>query len=274
MEEGNAPTRVLVLGTGRMGKSLVARLVFEEGLECVAAVDGPESPDLGKDMGVLAGVEPLEVYVESAEHLADVTKEAKPDVAVDFSSPDSCVENLAVLAEHKVDIVCGTTGLTDDQKTDLIAAVESNGIGAVMSPNMSVGVNVFWKLVEQASRLLPDYDIEVAETHHRFKKDAPSGTALKTLEIIHATLGTDGDEATVYGRRGEWVRNKGEVGVHALRAGDVVGDHTVLLATLGERLEITHRAHSRDAFVNGAVAAIRYVKEHPGVHGMADVLGL
>lgn len=274
MAKETGPLRVLILGTGRMGTSLVARLVNEEGLECVAAVDSPESPDLGKDVGVLAGVEPLDVYVESAEHLEDVITEAKPDVAVDFSSPESCVENLAVLAEHKVNIVCGTTGLSDDQKTDLIAAIESNGIGAVMSPNMSVGVNVFWKLIQQSAALLPDYDVEVTEIHHRFKKDAPSGTALKTLEIIHDAVGTDPDESTVYGRRGEWVRNKGEVGVHALRAGDVVGDHTVLLATIGERLEITHRAHSRDAFVNGAVAAIRYVTEHPGVHGMADVLGL
>ncbi|MFC2153972.1 4-hydroxy-tetrahydrodipicolinate reductase [Candidatus Altiarchaeota archaeon] len=267
-------TKVLILGTGRMGKQIAKRITFEEGMELVAAVDSPESPDLAKDIGVLAGVEPLNIFVESAENLGDVIKESKPDVAVDFTSPDACLQNLQAVAENKVNVVCGTTGLGEDQKEELIHILKNNKVGAVMSPNMSVGVNVFWKLVGDAAQKLRDYDIEIVESHHRFKKDSPSGTALKTAEIVNDVLETDMDETSVYGRRGEWVRNKGEVGIHAVRGGDIVGEHTVLYATIGERIEITHRAHSREAFVNGVVEAIRYVDGKKGVHGMNDVLGL
>ncbi|MFH1721545.1 MAG: 4-hydroxy-tetrahydrodipicolinate reductase [Candidatus Altiarchaeota archaeon] len=268
------PIRVLVLGTGRMGKQVVKRLVFEEGLECVAAVDNPESPDLGKDIGSLTGVEPIKIFVESSDLLSDVIKESKPDVAVDFTTAESCVPNLTIIAENKLNLICGTTGLKPEQRDELKKVIKKNKIGAVLSPNMSIGVNVFWKLIEQATEKLKDYDIEVIEAHHRFKKDAPSGTALKTVELVHKVLGSDSDELTAYGRRGNWVRNKGEVGVHAIRAGDIVGDHTVLFATIGERLELTHRAHSREAFVNGVIEAIRFIHSKKGVYGMHDVLGL
>jgi len=258
---------------GRMGREIVRKAV-DEGLVVVAAIDRDDSPSVGQDAGTLAGIQALGVNVSGAGSLAGILDQSKPDLAIDFSAPEACVKNSAIVCEKKVDMVIGTTGLSEEQMNELKQNIENSGIGAVISPNMSVGVNVFWKIVKEATRYLKDYDIEITEAHHRFKKDAPSGTAKKTAEIIAGELNENLGQAAVYGREGIRERQHGEIGIHAIRAGDIVGEHTVLFGTLGERVEITHKAHSRGAFSSGVIKAAEFIQGKKGIYSMADVLGL
>jgi 4-hydroxy-tetrahydrodipicolinate reductase len=194
-------------------------------------------------------------------------------VLIDFTIAKAAVENVCTAASLGVDLVVGTTGISSEQHSQMREAIEGN-VAAVITPNFSVGVNLFWKLVADAAAALKgyDFDIEIIEAHHNQKKDAPSGTALATLEAIRRARGESDLPEVVYGRNGIMPRGK-EIGVHAVRAGDIVGDHTVLLAGSGERLEIKHQAHSRAAFASGAVRAASWVAgRKPGIYGMADVL--
>jgi len=265
--------KIAIIGFGRMGREILKQCV-QEGASVVCAVDAPESPVLGKDAGVIAGTEPLNVSITGSDELAKTLDRSKPDVAIDFSSPQACMKNSKIAFEKGLDMVIGTTGFSEKELNELKDLIKKNEVGAVVSPNMSIGVNVFWKIVEKAAGLLPDYDIEIVEKHHRFKKDAPSGTALKTAEVIEKSLKRDAGADAVYGRKGLAERKPHEIGIHAVRAGDIVGEHTVLFGTLGERIEITHAAHSRAAFAKGVVEAAKYVKGRKGFYVMDDVLGL
>ena len=265
--------KIAIIGFGRMGKEIL-RECLEEKLKVVAVVDAPESPCIGKDAGIVAGLDALGIPVTSAEDLSKTLDKTAPDVAIDFTSPQATLKNSGILASKGISMVIGTTGLSEKDISEIKETVKKKNVGAVLSPNMSIGVNVFWKLVEKAAGLLPDYDIEIVEKHHRFKKDAPSGTALKTAQVIEDALKRSLSEDAVYGRKGLSERKKHEIGIHAIRAGDIVGEHTVLFGTLGERLEITHTAHSRATLSKGAVAAARYVHGKKGFYGMKDVLRL
>lgn len=256
-----------------MGK-LIIKMLAENGHHIVAAVDAKESPLVGKNAYLLSELDEKDVLISSSDKLRETLEETKPDVVVDFTSSTACLENMKTVTSKKINLVIGTTGFTEEQKKELEKIVEKTGVGAVISPNMSIGVNAYWELVRDAAKLLKGYDIEIIEAHHKFKKDAPSGTALKTAEVICEALGKSLDEFGVYGREGESPRKDGEIGIHAIRAGDIVGDHTVLFSTLGERVEVTHRAHSREAFVSGVVKAVDYVVGKSGVYSMKDVLGL
>ena len=256
-----------------MGK-LIIKMLFEAGHDVVAVVDAMGAPCIGKDAHTLAGLEEKGVTVSMSRELAKTLAEAMPDVIVDFSIADACCENAVVAASAGVNLVIGTTGISDEQMKILEDGIESNNIGAVISPNMSVGVNAFWEIVRKAAAMLPDYDIEIVEAHHRFKKDAPSGTALKTADVICEALGKSLSDVAVYGRQGECPRKEGEIGIHAIRAGDIVGEHTVLFSTLGERVEVTHKAHTREAFVSGVVRAVEFIDGKTGLYSMKDVLNL
>jgi len=253
-------TRVAVSGAlGKMGTLLIQEIARAEDLELVSGFDiaGADSPLPGG------------AVVSSPSQMRDVLAKTGADVLIDFTVAAAATENVCSAAEMGVDLVVGTTGLSLEQRERMREAIEGR-VAAVISPNFSVGVNVFWKLVGQAAASLPDYDIEVIEAHHNQKKDAPSGTAMAAVEVIKSVLGP---VEVIYGREGATLRKK-EIGVHAIRAGDIVGDHTVLLAGTGERLEIKHQAHSRTAFACGAVRAARWVVQaQPGVYSMADVLG-
>ncbi len=246
--------KIAVLGVGRMGREIIKQAAAD--FKIVATIDSPKSEFLGKDAGILSGIEPIRVTVESSDNLAGILDRAKPDVVVDFTNADACAKNSRIISDKKVNMVIGTTGFTEEQMSELKNNITKNNIGAVISPNMSIGVNVFWNLVRDASKFLRDYDIEVVEAHHRFKKDKPSGTALKTAEVIAKETG----------------KNKEEIPIHAIRAGDIVGDHTAVFATPGERIEITHRAHSRMAFVNGVLKAVKFIYGKKGIYGMNEVL--
>lgn len=257
-------TRIAITGAlGRMGTLVIQEAARIEGMELVAGLDAVGA---GKPL-------PGGVLVKDSSQLEQVLKETRPDVLIDFTIAKAAVKNVCTAASLGVDLVVGTTGISSEQHSEMREAIEGN-VAAVITPNFSVGVNLFWKLVADAAAALKgyDFDIEIIEAHHNQKKDAPSGTALATLEAIRRARGESDLSEVVYGRNGIMPRGK-EIGVHAVRAGDIVGDHTVLLAGPGERLEIRHQAHSRAAFASGAVRAATWVVgRKPGIYGMADVL--
>ncbi len=251
-----------------MGRRIIA-LAAEEGanLQVVAAVEVQGHPDLGKDAGAAAGVGPLGIPLQ--DRLCDA------DVAVDFSAPQAADRTLDFCSSHRVALVLGTTGLSQAQRQAVEAA--SARIPIVAATNMSVGMNVLFALVgKMAAMLGPDYDVEIVEEHHRLKKDAPSGSALTLAEQICKQTGRAFPECLVHGREGrDALREAGTIGMHAIRAGDITGGHTVLFGTLGETVTVHHRAHSRDTLVRGALRAARWVAtQRPGLYSMRDVLGI
>lgn len=253
--------------TGRMGLRLVQLIAQDPRVELVAAIDREDCPKLGEDAGVAAGIGPLGVAVQT---LGTLDSSAKPDVFIDFTHPSATTEIASYCRRDRIALVVGTTGLGPDQVRFLEAA--SSAIPVLASPNMSRAVNLLMKLVgEAASGMGIEADVEIVERHHRLKKDAPSGTALRLAEIVTASTGAG---PLVHGREGQvGERPRGEIGMHAVRAGDCPGEHTVLFALAGDTLELSHRALNRDGFVRGAIdAAVFLAGKPPGSYAMADVL--
>ncbi len=264
--------RVAIVGAaGRMGKSLIQAVTDSDGFVLGAATERPGSSLVGADAGELAGVGRLDVTIsDDLEAVADSF-----DVLIDFTAPQVTMNHLAVCKAHGKQIVIGTTGFSDEQKAELQDAAKSMAI--ILAPNMSVGVNLCFKLLDMAARVMGDeVDIEVIEAHHRHKVDAPSGTALRMGEVVADALGRDLKTCAVYGREGiTGERDRKTIGFETIRAGDVVGDHTVLFASMGERVEITHKASSRMTFANGAVRGAGWLMQREnGLYDMQDVLGL
>jgi 4-hydroxy-tetrahydrodipicolinate reductase len=254
-------TRIAVTGAlGKMGTMVIQETSKATDMQLVAGFDviGVGKPLMG------------DVQVTDAVEFESKLAETKPDVLIDFTVAAASVENVCTAAGLGIDLVIGTTGFSPDQHSRMRSAIMGN-VAAVITPNFSIGVNLFWKLISEAAKALKDYDIEIIEAHHNQKKDAPSGTALAIVEVIKDAVG---DVNVVHGREGMGLRGK-EIGVHAVRGGDIVGDHTVLFAGSGERLEIKHQAHSRTALASGAVKAAQWVvNKEPGIYSMADVLEL
>lgn len=265
------PTRIAVIGAaGRMGRAIVRAIAEGEGATLAAAVERAGSPELGQDAGILAGVAALGVTVQ-----AQLPRAGAADVWIDFSAPAASVANVRAAAAVGASIVVGTTGLSAADKEAVAAAARA--IPVVLAPNMSVGVTVLLKLVADAARALgPGYDIEIVEAHHRAKRDAPSGTALRLAEAVAEATARDLAATARYERHGDvGPRTAEEIGIQTIRGGDVVGDHTVFFLGLGERVEITHKASSRDTFARGAVRAARWLSARtPGLYDMRDVLGI
>lgn len=263
---------VVVAGAaGRMGSRLVALLQDETELRLVAALEAPGHGALGRDAGESAGVGRLTVPIT-----ADVEAVlAKDRILIEFSVPEASLAHARIVARQGGRAVIGTTGFTAAQREELKEIGRS--VPILVSPNMSVAVNVAFRILADMARMLgDDYDVEIVETHHRFKKDAPSGTALAMAEVVAKALGRDLGKTAVYDRHDRLVeRTRKEIGIAALRSGDVVGEHTVSFGSLGERLELTHRAHSRDNFARGALRGARFIATaKPGLYSMQDVLGL
>jgi 4-hydroxy-tetrahydrodipicolinate reductase len=264
--------RVAIVGAaGRMGRNLIQAVHDAEGMQLGAAIERPESSLLGADAGELAALGRLGVTL--VDDLQQVVDEF--DVLIDFTAPAATMQHVAICRAAGKAIVIGTTGLSDAEKAVLKDA--SADIGIMFAPNMSVGVNLCFKLLDIAARVLgDDVDIEVIEAHHRHKVDAPSGTALRMGEVVAEALGRDLAQCAVYGREGiTGERERNSIGFETIRAGDIVGDHTVLFAAMGERVEITHKASSRMTFANGAVRAAGWIMQQgKGLYDMQDVLGL
>ncbi|MDO8427295.1 MAG: 4-hydroxy-tetrahydrodipicolinate reductase [Deltaproteobacteria bacterium] len=256
---------------GRMGTAIVGALAGNPRIELSGALEREDSPALGKDAGEAAGRGRAGVKITSDR----VKAFKKADVIIDFSTPDSSMKVLEDAVELNKAVVIGTTGFSLHQR-ELIKELCLK-TRAVMAPNMSIGVNLLLKLVSQASAVLgSDYDIEIIEAHHRHKKDSPSGTAIRIAEVIATTLKRDLEKVAVYERKGIiGERRPEDIGIQSIRAGDIVGDHTVLFGGIGERIELTHRASSRDTFAMGAVKAAVWVVDKPnGLYDMQDVLGI
>ena len=265
-------TNILVTGAaGRMGRNLITAVYEADGVTLAAATERQGSSMVGVDAGELAGLDTNSVIlVDDIKTVVD-----KVDVCIDFTAPAVTIENIKACQAAGSKMVIGTTGFSDEQKQFIHEA--ANDIAIVFAPNMSVGVNLTFKLLDIAARVLGDsVDIEVIEAHHRHKVDAPSGTALRMGEVVADALGRDLKECAVYGREGQTgERDRRTIGFETIRAGDIVGEHTVMFADIGERVEITHKASSRMTFANGAVRAAQWLNNYDrGLFDMQDVLGL
>ncbi len=256
--------------SGRMGRMLIEAVHNAADAQLAGALDIAASPAIGADASAFLGANS---GVTITSDLRAGLKNAR--YLIDFTRPEGTMEHLRVCRELGVKMIIGTTGFTDAQKAEIEDAARD--IGIMMSPNMAVGVNVVFKLLEQAARALKEgYDIEIIEAHHRHKVDAPSGTALKMGEIVAEGVGRNLQECAIYGREGvTGERDPSTIGFATVRGGDIVGDHTVLFAGIGERIEITHKSSSRATYAQGSLRAVRFLANQPhGLFGMDDVLGL
>jgi 4-hydroxy-tetrahydrodipicolinate reductase len=267
--------RTIVTGvSGRMGNQMVRAVRDADGLRLVGATERPGTPAIGLDAGLVAHLGMMEVPV--TDDLAKAIQAAgKVDVVIDFTHFEASVTHAEICAQHGIGLVVGSTGFSSAARASLQLFAER--IPVVMSPNMSVGVNLMIQVAAQLAEVLgPTYDVEILELHHRQKVDAPSGTAVRLAEVIAARLGRNPQRDIFTAREGQvGERPPDQIGIQSLRGGDTVGEHTVLFLGQGERLELTHRATSRDQFANGAVRAARWlVGRPPGLYSMQDVLGL
>lgn len=265
------PIRIAIAGaSGRMGRMLIEAVLKDEEAALAAAFDRPGTPFVGRDAGDLIGA-PCGVAVGDDARAAI----AASDCLIDFTRPEGTLEHLAMACELGKAMVIGTTGFSAEGKAAIAAAAER--IPVVFAPNMAVGVNAVFKLLEVAAQILNEgYDVEVIEAHHRFKVDAPSGTALRMGEVVARELGRDLEQCAIYGREGVTGERKAEtIGFSTIRGGDVVGDHTVLFAGIGERIEITHKSGSRMPYALGSLRAAHFLAgRRNGLFDMQDVLGL
>lgn len=263
--------KVAILGcSGRMGRNLIQAAHEHESIELIGGSVRSNSSFVGFDLGELAGIGTIGLTTST-----ELAQLANADVYIDFTSIETTLENINWCQEHKKALVIGTTGFNDEQVTLIKKAGELMPV--VLAPNTSVGVNLMFKLLEVTAKAIGDYtDIEIFEAHHRFKKDAPSGTAVKMGQVIADTLGRDLNKCAIYGREGIMEeRDRETIGFATVRAGDIVGEHTAFFADLGERIEITHKASSRMTFALGAMRAAFWLSEADnGFYDMQDVLGL
>ncbi|MDD5772410.1 MAG: 4-hydroxy-tetrahydrodipicolinate reductase [bacterium] len=263
---------VVVTGAcGRMGSAIIRHLSDQPDMKLSGAVENPQHKNINKDIGEILGIGRSGIDISpSLEKVID-----RADVVIEFVNPKTSIGHLKIADSFKKPIVIGTTGFSEPELT-IINNISKN-IPCVLSPNMSIGVNALFYLAPKLAKMLgDDYNIEIIEAHHNLKKDAPSGTALKLAELLADGLNRDLKECGVYGRSGiTGARNKNEIGIHAVRGGDIVGDHTIVFAGPGERIEVTHRAHNREVFVFGAIKAARFIfNAKPGLYNMQDVLGI
>jgi 4-hydroxy-tetrahydrodipicolinate reductase len=266
-----AALRVAIAGaTGRMGRMLVEAVLDAPDCELAGALCAAGRPQLGQDAAAFLG------RASGVALTADLDAVlAQADVLIDFTRPEGTLRHLAACAARGVAAVVGTTGFSDEQKAEIRGFAQASAI--VLAPNMSVGVNVVLRLLEQAARALPEgYDIEIVEAHHRNKVDAPSGTALKMGEVVAGALGRKLADCAVFGREGvTGARDPATIGFATVRGGDIIGDHTVLFAGIGERIEISHKSSSRATYAQGSLRAARFLAGRaPGLYDMNDVLGL
>lgn len=263
---------IVVCGAaGKMGQAILSCAIPDKEVVISGALESPGHSWVGRTLSEVLGGDapPLIVTADSAQVFAAA------DAAISFSSVEGSIQHIIEAAKKHIPMVIGTTGFSVEQEQQIYAAAEM--IPVCISPNMSIGVNLLFELVKiAAAKLDKNYDIEIIETHHRFKKDSPSGTAKRLAENIAQVRGIDLEKKGVYGRKGlVGARQTDEIGMHAVRAGDIIGDHTVLFSSLGERIELVHKAHTRNAFAHGALRAAKFlIGKKPGVYTMADVLGL
>jgi len=255
--------KVCLSGLGRTGKEIAKVLLEQKDITIVAAICSPKSEKRGKDLGDIIGVEKTDILVESSKHLEEVILKTKPDVLVDFTNPEASIENVRIASRSKTNCVVGTTGFTPDQINNLVIMANQKGVSVIHAPNITLGVNVLMLLTNLAATILNNYDFHITETHHKHKKDAPSGTAKKIANEIEKGLISSNTKTF-----------KEPVPITAIRAGGVVGRHEVMIFGEDDKIEIVHESFSRKAFAMGAIRAIKYAIGKKGFYEMRDVLNL
>jgi 4-hydroxy-tetrahydrodipicolinate reductase len=264
--------RIIVSGcAGRMGRRIASLVTQEEEMELVGGLERADNPLIGEDIGILIGLG-RELGISLSADLSSILNEG--DVVVEFTNPIATLEHLRIIAESGGKAVIGTTGFSTSQLEEIKKS--SSQIPILLAPNMSVGMNLLFKLMEEAAEVLKEYEVEIVEAHHHNKVDAPSGTAKRLAEVIARTRGLEAEQISVYGRCGMiGKRKREEIGILSIRAGDIIGEHTVMFAAEGERVEFVHRVHSRDTFARGAIKAAKFIEgATPGLYSMGDVLGI
>jgi 4-hydroxy-tetrahydrodipicolinate reductase len=263
---------ITVIGAaGKMGSRIITLSKDDKTINVIRAVENEGHKNIGQDIGDVLSL--AQAGIKLVYSVKDVME--KTDVCIDFSNPEATILCLKTLSEHPVPVVIGTTGFKNQQTDEIKSYAEK--APCVFAPNMSVGVNLLLRVLKDIAQVTgDDYDVEIIEAHHRLKKDAPSGTAMKMAQILASALNRNLEETAVYARKGLiGKRTQKEIGIQTIRAGDIVGEHTVLFGGLGERIEITHKASSRDTFARGALKAAVWVSQQPpGLYDMQDVLGL
>lgn len=271
-------TKVAVTGAaGKMGSGIIKKILELDDTELVAAIEIPNTPLEGQDIGEVIGIGNIGVKTQGSQNLASILKSTKADVLVDFTIANAAYETIKIATKLGVNLIVGTTGFSDIQTDEIAKMVKESKVKAVISSNMAIGVNIFFKILKDLTPILNDFDIEIIEAHHNKKKDAPSGTAMTAFEIIAKELDRKTEEIAMFGREGiVGERTKKEIGLHAVRGGDIIGDHTAMYVGDGERLEIIHRAHTREVFIAGVIRSIRFIDnaESGKVSNMGDVLGI
>ncbi len=271
--------KLLIFGpTGSMGKLITKLALEDKEIDVVAAFD---VTNIGEELAYIAGVkDPNNIKISDVKYLTEVISQTKPNVAIDFTIAPATEKNCLICAENGIRCVIGTTALSKEFFDKFEELIKKYHSPAVFSPNMATGVNVLFKVASILTSFLADWDIEVIETHHHRKIDAPSGTALKIGQVISDTLGSDFETIAKFGRqRGPNKRTIGakeEIGIHSIRGGDIVGDHIILYAGPGERIELKHQAHSRECFANGSIKAIKFIAnaKEDKIYSTDEVLGL
>jgi 4-hydroxy-tetrahydrodipicolinate reductase len=271
----NKKVRIAVAGCcGRMGRSILKIGFDDPKVEVVAVFEREGHQDINKDIGIVLGIGEKKIIIADSFLSSVQSGKAEPDCLIDFTTASSTVQNIKQTIDSRIAMVIGTTGLQEQDIQTIISA--SLKVPIVFSPNMSIGVNILFKIVSEIAGKMQDYNVEIVEVHHNMKKDAPSGTALRIAENIARARKQRLDKDAVYGRKGmTGPRSSQEIGIHSVRAGDVIGEHTVIFAGPGERLELIHKAHSRDTFAAGAILAAKFVvTQKPGIYEMSNVLGI
>lgn len=263
--------KTCLLGLGRTGQVIAGELIKSKEFDLVSVVAKPDSNKSGRQLSEFMPCN-QELVIADANSLIGEINHKRFQVAIDFTSPEACLKNARILAARGVYIVIGTTGFNKIQIYELKKLVEQYHIGLVYAPNISVGVNVLLSIAKTLARLVPHYDVEITESCHRYKKDSPSGTAVKIAEAITNAKGHLKDHKLSYGRKGSTTRHQEEIGIHSIRAGGIVGVHQVLFAGESDEIEITHRSYSREVYAEGALKAAAFIIGRPGFYQMEDVL--
>lgn len=273
--------KVGILGAdGSMGRLILGIALKDKDIQVINGYSIPNSPNIGMDLGALVGLSPINVKVQSVEKLEGDLNKEKPDVFIDFTIASATEKNAEKILAYGIPMVIGTTGLSKEFQDKMKKIAAEKKIPLVISTNMAIGVNILFKVAADLAKRLNGWDIEIIEAHHHRKADAPSGTALTFAENISKAIGVDLNQVGKYGRsKGPNPRKYGkeEIGIHAIRAGDIVGDHIILYAGNGERIELKHQAHTRECFASGAVEAAKFlmrVRDKPKIYNMQEVLGL
>ena len=264
--------KTCLLGLGRTGKVVAEELLSFREFDLVSVISRPTSKKVNRTLRELVNID-SELVVSSSDALVEEIRKKKFTVAIDFSTPEACLKNAEILAEHGVHMVVGTTGFNKIQIYELKNLVQYFKTGLVFAPNISVGINALLFVSKHLAKMVPDYDVEIMESHHRNKADSPSGTAIKIAAEIHNVKGIkDKDKRNVFGRKGATQRETSEIGIHAIRAGGITGVHQVLFAGEYDEIEIIHRSYSRKVFAAGALTAAKFISKRKGFYSMEEVL--